>query len=235
MSALAGVEFSVLLRGATVIACVLGIALCSWLALTSRERLRSTRILRIGHIDLPAVSFYKLLGLFGMFMVPVVAVSLASHELFVGTKESSACVQCHVMNPYGNDMIDPASDLLAARHYRNRWIHEKQCYQCHVDYGFSGTLTAKMDGLRHLLKYTSRTYVEPIGLIHPFNNANCLHCHAGTPKYDAETMHEVMADVIAGNETPCTSCHGNSHPSREQRSPGHADYDRLMRPVEMKK
>jgi len=235
MPTLAEVEFSVLLRGFAAAAGVVAIVVCAWIALTSRETLRSTRVIRAGYIDLPAVSFYKLLGLFGMFLLPLVAVTLASHELFVGTKETSACMQCHVMNPYGNDMIDPKSDLLAAKHFRNRWIHEKQCYQCHVDYGFGGTLMAKMDGLRHLLKYTSRTYVEPIGLVHPFNNSNCLHCHAGTPKYDAEAMHEMMADVILSNESACTSCHGNSHPTREQRSPGHADYDRLIRPVEIAK
>lgn len=235
MLAASGDEFGVLLRAAATVSALLAIAICAWLAFTSREKLRSTRVLRLGHIDLPAVSFYKLLGLFGMFLIPVVAVSLASHELLVGTKEASACVRCHVMNPYGNDMIDPNSELLAAKHYRNRWIPEQQCYHCHVDYGFGGTLAAKMDGLRHLLKYTTRTYSEPIGLVHPFNNGNCLYCHAGTPKYEGESMHEMMADVLRSNETPCTSCHGNSHPSREQRSPGHADYERLMRPVELGK
>ncbi len=232
MSLLEGIDFATIVRALGILVCSVGIVFCLWLALTSRERLRSTSVLRLGYIDLPAVSFYKLLGLFAMFLIPLAAVTLASHELFVGTKETSACVQCHVMRPYANDMVDAESTLLAARHYRNRWIHEKQCYQCHVDYGFGGTLMAKMDGLRHLLKYTSRTYREPIGLVRPFNNDNCMHCHGGTPKYVNEGMHELMADVIASNEATCTSCHGDSHPSRDQRAPGHADYEHLMRPVE---
>lgn len=235
MSLLVGLEFATILRGAVVLISVAGILLCAWLVFTSGERLQSMRIVRVGNIDLPAASMYKLIGLFGMFVIPLTAVSLASHELFVGTKETGACIQCHVMRPYANDMVDRESELLAAKHYRNRWIQSKHCYECHVDYGFAGTLTAKMDGLRHLLRYTTRTYEEPIGLVHPFNNENCLHCHAGTPKYEADSMHEMMADVINSNETPCTSCHANSHPSRDQRSPGHVDYDNLMRAVELTK
>jgi hypothetical protein len=26
----------------------------------------------------------------------------------------------------------------------------------------------------------------------------------------------------------CLNCHGMAHPTREQRTPGHRDYDRLM-------
>lgn len=232
MSPWDAVHFAEIVRAAAIALCVGAIVLFGWLAATGRDKLRSTRPVRLLHIDLPLVSLFKIIGLLAIG-VAMAAVTLASHELFVGTKETSACMQCHVMRPYGNDMADPESNLLAARHYRNGWIHEKQCYQCHVDYGFAGSVTAKMDGLRHLLRYTTRTYTEPIGLVHPFNNQNCLHCHAGTPKYVAESMHDAMADVIASNETPCTSCHGDSHPSRERRSPGHADYEALMRAVEL--
>ena len=57
---------------------------------------------------------------------------------------------------------EPASDTLAARHFKNHWIPEDQCYECHSDYGLSGDMEAKMEGFRHLARYTTRTYQEPI-------------------------------------------------------------------------
>jgi len=220
IAAMTSFDFETLVRIAVCILATIGISLCIWLVMTSREGLRSTRVVRLGHIDFPSVTLYKLVGLFGMFLIPLTTVGLANYEIFVGTKEVSACVRCHVMRPFANDMTEAKSEGLAARHYRNKWIQEQQCYHCHADYGFGGGLQAKLDGLRHLLKYTSRTYHEPIQLRHPFHNDNCLHCHGSTPKYDAVDMHTMMADTIASDETPCTSCHGDSHPSRDKRTPG---------------
>lgn len=232
MSVLNAIQFDDLVRGTVITAGALAIILCLWLFSRSAAELRSTRMVRLLHITLPAVSMYKIAGLFGMFLVPVTAVTIANYEVFEGNKEMHACVRCHVMRPMANDMLTPGSDLLAARHFRNRWIQENQCYQCHTDYGFAGTIEAKMTGLRHLLRYTSRTYHEPIQLREAFNNSNCMHCHGGTPKYVAIDMHNEMATEISNNETPCTSCHGDAHPSRDSRTPGSSDYENLMRAPE---
>ena len=37
------------------------------------------------------------------------------------------------------------SETLAAKHYKNRFIRENQCYTCHSDYGVAGT--ARQDGI----------------------------------------------------------------------------------------
>jgi hypothetical protein len=66
------------------------------------------------------------------------------------------------MLPMVNDMQNAASNTLAARHFKNHWIPQNQCYECHSDYGLNGNLEAKMEGYRHLARYTTRTYQEPI-------------------------------------------------------------------------
>lgn len=233
LESLESVETGDAIRGVVILLCVSTIVMCAVLAMVSRTELRNTRLVSIFRITMPAVSMYKLLGLFGMLLVPTAAVSLGAYQMLEGNKEMNACVRCHVMRPMAVDMEDPQSETLAAKHYRNKWIADEQCFHCHTDYGFSGTIEAKLTGLRHLLVYTSRTYHEPIQLGKPFNNRNCMHCHGGTPKYDNAEMHGVMAESIVSNETSCTSCHGEPHPSRDKRTPGNPDYESLMRVPEV--
>jgi len=132
------------------------------------------------------------------------------------------------MLPMVNDMKDPHSQTLAARHYRNRWIADQQCYHCHTDYGLNGTLHAKMEGYRHLLRYTTRTYPEPVRLRGRYLNQNCLNCHGPTAKFEAVPSHRSAQQRLEQDEMNCLNCHGPAHPSGERRTPGHPDYDRLM-------
>jgi hypothetical protein len=161
--------------------------------------------------------------------VPAATAGVANYHTFVGVHEVDACNRCHVMRPMVNDMMDPQSDTLAARHYKNRWIPKDQCYSCHSDYGLSGDLAAKMEGFRHLARYTTRTYTEPIQYRGAFDNDNCLKCHLDMPKFKAVTSHHTVKELLGKNEMSCLNCHGLSHPTRAARAPGSADYDRLMR------
>jgi nitrate/TMAO reductase-like tetraheme cytochrome c subunit len=133
------------------------------------------------------------------------------------------------MRPMVNDMMDPQSDTLAARHFKNRWIPKDQCYECHSDYGLSGNLAAKMEGFRHLARYTTRTYTEPIQYRGVFDNDNCLKCHGNMPKFEAVPWHHTVNKFVEKNEMSCLNCHGLAHPTRASRTPGSPDYPRLMR------
>ena len=207
---------------------LLGIAICWRLATLSREQATGSRLVSLGFVVLPAVVFYKLLALAGLLVVPAATVGVAGYHLLDGIKEERSCMQCHVMHPMGNDMHDPQSSSLAARHFRNKWIPENQCYACHTDYGLSGTLAAKMEGFRHLARYTTRTYHEPIHFKGTFNNHNCLACHEGTAKFAAIASHHTVHEQLDTSAMSCTNCHGPAHPSRERRTPGHPDYEHLM-------
>jgi len=135
------------------------------------------------------------------------------------------------MLPMVNDMEDPASDTLAARHFKNHWIPQDQCYNCHSNYGLHGDLEAIAEGYRHLARYTTWTYTEPVKFRGRFDNADCLKCHGGAPRFEAVRSHQIVASLLTSSAMSCLNCHGRAHPTRAQRTPGSADYGRLMEAV----
>ena len=212
--------------------CVLGILLCIRTARTRFGKLSDAPPVSFWITRLPAESGAKLVAFMALIVMPAGAVFIANYHTFEGVHEVSGCASCHVMRPMANDMMDSHSGTLAARHYKNKWIAENQCYHCHSDYGFSGNLEAKMTGFRHLARYTTRTYAEPIAARVRFNNQNCLNCHQNTPKFQAVPSHHTAGGRLASNQMICLNCHGPAHPTSLQRTPGSADYARLMEPVQ---
>ena len=211
------------------LACVLGIILSIHTARTRFDDGDAARKdVNIGVARVPSLLFARLLALTAFIILPAGAVFLANYHTFEGVHEVRGCASCHVMLPMVNDIRDPASETLAAVHYKNKWIAKDQCYQCHSDYGFGGGLEAKMTGFRHLARYTTRTYQEPIKARVKFDNNNCLHCHDGTPKWMAVSSHVDSHQDLATNQVACLDCHGQAHPTPEQRTPGSSDYSRLM-------
>ncbi|GJM62682.1 hypothetical protein [Persicobacter diffluens] len=166
--------------------------------------------------------------LFAIILIPIASIVFANYHVFVGMKETKSCVGCHVMAPMGNDLVDPQSQTLAARHFKNGWIQQEACYSCHEDYGFTGTIKGKLDGYRHLMRYMTNTYHEPIRYRGEFNNQNCLNCHNGTEKFHAVQEHiPVLENIANTNSISCMNCHGRAHPEPSKRTPGHPEYERL--------
>jgi cytochrome c nitrite reductase small subunit len=212
--------------------CVMGILLCIRTARMRFGKLYNAPSVSFWITRLPAESAAKLVAFAALVVMPAGAVFIANYHTFEGVHEVSGCASCHVMRAMANDMMDPHSGTLAARHYKNKWIAENQCYHCHSDYGFSGNLEAKMTGFRHLARYTTHTYKEPIMARVRFDNQNCLNCHQNTPKFQAVQSHHTAAARLASNQMICLNCHGQAHPSSLQRTPGSADYARLMEPMQ---
>ncbi len=203
-----------LVRIAGTLICLTGIVLCWRFART-----------RVGAVAAPRL---KAVALAGFVAAPLGALAVANYHTFEGTHAVDGCARCHVMWPMVNDLKDPASDSLAARHYRQAWISTNECYGCHADYGWRGSLKAKMDGFRHLSRYTTGTYQEPIVFRGHFNNGNCLKCHAGTPPFEQVSSHRLAARVLSESAMSCLNCHGDAHPTRAQRTPGSSAYAHLM-------
>lgn len=172
----------------------------------------------------------KRLSLLSIIVIPILIMFTANYHVFETSKTVSACMNCHIMKPMGNDMLDASSQTLAARHMKNHWIKENQCYGCHKDYGLNGTLKAKTDGYRHLMRYITGTYTEPIVYRGEFNSDNCLSCHQGTPAFDKLKVHQPVVLNLQGDAPTmsCMNCHGRAHPTRVQRTPGHPDYEKLI-------
>src|SRR4051812_6217808 len=211
------------------LACALGVILCIRTARTRFDDVGAARKdVNIGVARVPALVFARLVAMIALVVLPAGAVLLANYHTFEGTHDVRGCASCHVMLPMVNDMRDPGSDTLAARHYKNRWIAEDQCYHCHSDYGLAGNLEARMTGFRHLARYTTRTFQEPITARVKFDNANCLKCHEETPKFTAVESHTMALEELTTNQMMCIDCHGDAHPTAVQRTPGSSDYPRLM-------
>ncbi len=130
------------------------------------------------------------------------------------SKTIASCGSCHVMEPYLADLKNPASDTLAATHYKNRYIQEHHCYTCHTDYGMFGTLQAKTDGLGHVVRNVTGRYALPLKINSPYPNRRCLGCHGESQKFLKTEGHpkEDLPKLLSG-ETACIDCHGPAHPT----------------------
>jgi hypothetical protein len=78
---------------------------------------------------------------------------------------------------------------------------------------FGGT-KAKFGGLKHIYVYYLAT--PTVKLYEPFNNRECLHCHAGAPSFEEGAVHTADADLlpaIKANKHSCLSsgCHETVH------------------------
>jgi hypothetical protein len=221
-------EMATIVRVLGAVLGIAGILLCLRVLFVKRTDLTSSRLIKLGVVTLPAFAFLKLVAFGGLIVAPTGAVAVANYHVFVGVEKVQGCASCHIMRPMVNDMHDPSSDTLAARHFRNKWIAEDQCYHCHTDYGLSGSLQAKMEGFRHLARYTTHTYPEPVRLRGEYLNQNCLNCHGKTALFEAVASHHTVGDDLSDNRMTCLNCHGLAHPSPAQRTPGSRDYARLM-------
>jgi nitrate/TMAO reductase-like tetraheme cytochrome c subunit len=221
-------EMAVLMRIVTVILCAIGIVLCAWVGRVNFRKVNPDKKISVGIATLSSMAFFKLLAFVALFAVPAGAMAVANYHTVEGVHEVESCERCHVMQPMATDMRDPESNTLAARHFKNGWIPKDQCFQCHSDYGLAGDLAAKMEGYRHLARYTTATYTEPIVYRGRFPNHNCLKCHDGTPKFEAVQSHQTVRGHLDDDTLSCLNCHGRAHPTRSARTPGSDDYERLM-------
>ena len=160
---------------------------------------------------------YHLLLLTGLFILPMIVIMSTTATVLEETKTLDSCASCHVMEPFVNDLTNANSATLAARHYKNKWIPDHQCYSCHTTYGAHGTLAAKRDGFRHWLLYVTGTWEDPIQYSGSYPNSNCLACHAGTQKFERVKSHNALAPDLATNRVGCFTCHGPPHPVPSER------------------
>lgn len=152
-----------------------------------------------------------------LFLLPVVAASMGAAEHMRHTQQTQFCLSCHIMEPYGKSLLIDDPSYVPAGHYQNGRIPRDQaCYTCHTDYVLYGTALSKIRGLRHVyVQYLGRA-TTPIHLYSPYNNRECLHCHAGSRSFEEGAVHSADPSIMASiksNELSCMSsgCHQNIH------------------------
>jgi len=160
---------------------------------------------------------YRMLMIVSLFVLPLIIGLGTTVTVLETTKTVESCQTCHVMDPFVFEMEDPHGTSLAARHYKNQWIAENQCYQCHTTYGAQGDLEGKRDGFRHWFLFVTELWEEPITYAGSYPNQNCTACHSGTRRFLEVDSHVALADRMRADEVSCTSCHGPAHPVPKER------------------
>jgi cytochrome c nitrite reductase small subunit len=150
-------------------------------------------------------------------LVPVMVAFFSFAHGLEASATVSACGSCHVMTPFVRDLHDLKSDTLAAKHFKNRYIREDQCYTCHSDYGLGGTIKAKMAGLGHVWRNTVGRYEIPIKIAEPYPNTRCLGCHAESQKFLNAAGHpKAELHNLVDGAVSCIACHGPAHPEQKK-------------------
>jgi cytochrome c-type protein NapC len=154
----------------------------------------------------------KILAFIALFILPITALALGSAVHLEDAKSTAFCLSCHTMEPYGKSLrIDDPTYIPAAHFQNNRIPRSAACYTCHTNYTMFGGAKAKLGGLKHLYVYYSGTVPAKLALYEPYNNRECLHCHAGARSFDESSPHKDIREQLGSNEMSCVTCHNNIH------------------------
>jgi nitrate/TMAO reductase-like tetraheme cytochrome c subunit len=156
------------------------------------------------------------IGSVSLLIAPLLLLPVSNLTVFRYSQQVTFCVSCHqVMQPYVDQMHDPASRTMAARHYQDRFSRNTECYGCHARPGVYGTLEAKLTGLHEAYAFLAGTYHLPLKLAEPMTNQFCLRCHSDGRRFMMEDSHldadgKIAHDLVT-NAVQCEECHGPSH------------------------
>ena len=161
----------------------------------------------------------RILAFLALFVLPSMAVWTGVSHHMERAKTTEFCLSCHVMEDYGRSLRVEDRGYLAAAHFlNNRVPRDRACYTCHTDYTMFGGLNDKWRGLSHVYVQYLGTVPKTgeIKLYQPFNNRECLHCHAGARSSLETSGHQKTADLrqkADNNEMSCMSsrCHDITH------------------------
>lgn len=156
----------------------------------------------------------KQLAFVVLFLLPLAVAAMGAEEHMERSKGTEFCLSCHIMAPYGRSLYIDDPKYVPAAHFQNARIpREETCYTCHSDYVMYGGIRAKIRGLKHVYMQYVRHAAPPLHLYSPYNNRECLHCHAGARSFEEGAVHGPLMEPIKSNELSCLSsgCHENVH------------------------
>ncbi len=154
----------------------------------------------------------KVLAFLALLVLPLAMTALGVSAHVERSKSTEFCLSCHVMEPYGKSLrVDDASFVPASHYQNNRVPRDKACFTCHTDYTMFGDAKAKLRGLRHVYVYYLAGAPEKIALYEPYNNRECLHCHAGARSFEESELHVEIRDELRTSQTSCLECHDMVH------------------------
>lgn len=154
----------------------------------------------------------RILAFLALCVLPLAVSALGVTAQVEHSKTTSFCLSCHVMEPYGKSLYVDDASYVPAQHFQNiRVPRDEACFTCHTDYTLFGDFKAKLRGLRHVYVNYLGTIPKQIELYEPYNNRECLHCHAGARSFEESDLHQEIRGELARNTTSCLECHDTIH------------------------
>ena len=159
----------------------------------------------------------RALAFVALFVLPALASVTAMETHVEQAKTTKFCLSCHVMKPYGRSLYVDDDEFVPAMHFQNNRVpRDEACYTCHTTYALFGGVTSKLRGLRHIAVYYLGTVPDTIRLYTPYQNRECLHCHAGSRKFLKVSGHhdtDTTLTAMMSGRLSCMSsgCHDVVH------------------------
>jgi len=154
----------------------------------------------------------RVLAFLALCVLPLLMTALGVSAQVEHSKSTEFCLSCHVMEPYGKSLHVDDSSWVPAQHYQNNRVPRGEaCFTCHTNYTLFGDFKAKLRGLRHVYVNYIGTIPKEIKLYDPYNNRECLHCHAGARSFEESDLHKEVRAELAKNATSCLECHDTIH------------------------
>jgi len=156
----------------------------------------------------------KIVTFLTLFVLPVLCVAWGLSAHLEHSKQTSFCLSCHIMEPYGRSLYVDDPNYLAAAHFQNHRVPAGEaCYTCHTQYTMYGGFVAKLRGFRHVYKYYLGSPMNPIHLYEPYNNRECLNCHSGARSFQDFPVHMGEMADLKSNRLSCLTvgCHNTVH------------------------
>jgi cytochrome c-type protein NapC len=169
-------------------------------------------LLYVGAGSVAANRWGKVALFVGVVALPLLlSAGSVSYGLHAST-QTTFCLSCHEMQPYGTSLFADNRAALSAVHYQNRLINrDATCYSCHADYAMFGDLAAKVNGLHHVWVHYFGTIPKKIALYEPYPSANCLHCHDDARRFLEASAHQPVLAAIYQEKVSCLTCHSVAH------------------------
>lgn len=158
----------------------------------------------------------KVVAFFALFLFPLLCSAVGFSTHMERSKETSFCLSCHIMEPYGKSLYVDDPNYVPAAHFQNHRVPaDEACYTCHTDYVLYGGIRAKLQGMRHIyVQYLGKPPAPAdIRLYTPYNNRECLHCHEGARSFEESPTHMALRNDLISNQISCLSsgCHDIVH------------------------
>lgn len=154
----------------------------------------------------------RILAFLAFLVLPLAVTGFGVAAQVEHSKSTQFCLSCHVMEPYGRSLAVDDASYIPAKHFQNNLVRrDEACFTCHTTYAMFGDFKAKMRGLKHVYVNYIGTIPKEIKLYEPYQNRECLHCHAGARSFEESDLHKDIRAELGRNETSCLECHDTIH------------------------